>query len=144
LLHEESQLHQQLSQLASATGVDVDALLQSAEIVGGTKLIVCDVPNANAAMMRQWIDQIRKKSTDPVAVLFASAGDGKVTLIAGISNALVTAGQSAGKWIGPVAETVGGSGGGKPDLAQAGGKLPEKLAEALQVAKDAWRSMAKS
>lgn len=144
LLHEESQLHHQLSQLASATGVDVDALLQSAESVGGTKLIVCDVPNANVAMMRQWIDQIRKKSADPVAVLFASAGDGKVTLIAGISNALVTAGHSAGKWIGPVAETVGGSGGGKPDLAQAGGKLPEKLDEALQVAKDAWRSMAKS
>ena len=93
--------------------------------------------------MRQWIDQIRKKSKEPVAVLFANAGDGKVTLIAGISNSLVDEGFSAGKWIGPVAECVGGSGGGKPDLAQAGGKLPEKLADALRIAKETWRSTRK-
>ena len=62
-------------------------------------------------------------------------------LIAGISNSLVERGFSAGKWITPVAETVGGGGGGKPDLAQAGGKLPAKLPEALQIAKDTWHSM---
>jgi alanyl-tRNA synthetase len=141
LLSEEKQLHDQLAQLASGNSVDVDQLLASAEIVGGTRMIVCDVPNANAAMMRQWVDQIRKKSSEPVAVLFANASDGKVTLIAGISNSLVEKGLSAGKWIGPVANEVGGSGGGKPDLAQAGGKTPEKIADALRVAKDTWRSM---
>jgi alanyl-tRNA synthetase len=143
LLSEEDQLHGQLAQLASGQGVDVDQLLASAETVGNTRLIVSEVPNANAAMMRQWIDQIRKKSKEPVAVLFANAGDGKVTLIAGISNSLVDEGFSAGKWIGPVAECVGGSGGGKPDLAQAGGKLPEKLADALRIAKETWRSTRK-
>ncbi|MBM3966744.1 MAG: alanine--tRNA ligase, partial [Planctomycetes bacterium] len=141
LLGEEKQLHEQLTQLASGNSVDVDQLLASAELVGGTRMIVCDVPHANAAMMRQWVDQIRKKSTDPVAVLFANASDGKVTLIAGISNTLVEKGLSAGKWIGPVASEVGGSGGGKPDLAQAGGKAPEKIADALRVAKETWRSM---
>lgn len=141
LLGEEKQLHDQLAQLASGNSVDVDQLLASAELVGGTRMIVCDVPNANAAMMRQWVDQIRKKSTEPVAVLFANASDGKVTLIAGISNSLVEKGLSAGKWIGPVATEVGGSGGGKPDLAQAGGKTPEKIADALRVAKETWRSM---
>ena len=141
LLGEEKQLHDQLVQLASGNSVDVDQLLASAEVVGGTRLIVCDVPNANAAMMRQWVDQIRKKSSEPVAVLFANGTDGKVTLIAGISNSLVEKGLSAGKWIGPVATEVGGSGGGKPDLAQAGGKAPEKIADALRVAKETWRSM---
>ena len=67
--------------------------------------------------------------------------DDKVTLIAGISQSLVERGFSAGKWITPVAVTVGGGGGGKPDLAQAGGKHPEKLPEALQVAKDTWQKM---
>ena len=138
---DEKQLHDQLAHLASGNSVDVDQLLASAELVGGTRMIVCDVPNANAAMMRQWVDQIRKKSTDPVAVLFANASDGKVTLIAGISNTLVEKGLSAGKWISPVASEVGGSGGGKPDLAQAGGKAPEKIADALRVAKETWRSM---
>jgi len=141
LLSEEKQLHDQLAQLASGNSVDVDQLLASAEVVAGTRMIVCDVPNANAAMMRQWVDQIRKKSSEPVAVLFANASDGKVTLIAGISNSLVEKGLSAGKWIGPAANEVGGSGGGKPDLAQAGGKAPEKIADALRVAKETWRSM---
>jgi alanyl-tRNA synthetase len=141
LLSEESLLHGQLAQLSSGKGVDIDQLLLSAEQVGGTRLIVCDVPNANIAMMRQWIDQLRKKSTEPVAVLFANAADGKVTLIAGISQALVDKGLSAGKWISPVAQSVGGSGGGKPDLAQAGGKSPENLPDALRIAKETWHAM---
>jgi alanyl-tRNA synthetase len=57
-----------------------------------------------------------------------------VTLVAGISKQLQDRGISAGKWIGPVAQAVGGGGGGRPDLAQAGGKEPAKLPEALQVA----------
>jgi alanyl-tRNA synthetase len=141
LLTEESQLHDQLAKLATGGALDVDALVNEAELVHGTRLVVCDLPHANAAMMRQWVDQIRKKSSEPVAVLFATAGEGKVTLIASISPALVERGLSAGKWISPVAQAVGGSGGGKPDLAQAGGKLPEKIAEALEIAKSTWRAM---
>jgi alanyl-tRNA synthetase len=49
---------------------------------------------------------------------------------------------SAGRWIAPVAQEVGGSGGGKPDLAQAGGKSPEKIADAIKVAIATWRTMA--
>jgi hypothetical protein len=83
--------------------------------------------------MRQWIDQLRKKSADPIAVLLANCSDDKVTLIAGISNSLVERGFSAGKWITPVAETVGGGGGGngngngKPPKAGNGGNpKPDK------------------
>ena len=141
MLTEQLQLHQQLQQIASSGGLSVDDLLSQAELVSGTQLIVAETPHANAGMMRQWIDQLRKRSTEPIAILLANCVDDKVTLIAGISQTLVERGFSAGKWITPVAETVGGGGGGKPDLAQAGGKLPAKLPEALQVAKDTWHSM---
>lgn len=141
LLLEQTQLHQQLKQISSSGGLSIDDLLSQAELVSGTQLIVAETPHANAGMMRQWIDQLRKRTKEPIAILLANCVDDKVTLIAGISQNLVERGFSAGKWITPVAETVGGGGGGKPDLAQAGGKLPAKLPEALQVAKDTWHSM---
>ncbi len=141
MLQEQTQLHQQLQQISSQGGMSVDDLMGLAEMVSGTQLIVAETPHANPGMMRQWIDQLRKRSTEPIAILLANCMDDKVTLIAGISQTLVERGFSAGKWITPVAETVGGGGGGKPDLAQAGGKLPGKLPEALQVAKDTWHSM---
>jgi alanyl-tRNA synthetase len=72
----------------------------------------------------------------------ATSADAKVTLIAALSPSLVEKGLSAGRWIAPVAQEVGGSGGGKPDLAQAGGKSPEKIADAIQVAIATWRTMA--
>ena len=141
MLKEQTQLHEQLQQISSKGGISVEDLLSQAETVSGTQMIVAETPHANAGMMRQWIDQLRKRSTEPIAILLANCMDDRVTLIAGISQTLVERGFSAGKWITPVAETVGGGGGGKPDLAQAGGKLPGKLPEALQVAKDTWHSM---
>ncbi len=65
----------------------------------------------------------------------ASRADDKVTLVAGISRDLDDRGLNAGDWIKGAAEVVGGRGGGKPDMAQAGGKLPEKLPEALDAAR---------
>jgi alanyl-tRNA synthetase len=141
LLAEEKQLRGQIAQLASGGTVDVDAWLDEAEVIGGSRLIAREVPHANAAMLRQWIDQIRKKSRDPVAILLATPADGKVTLIAALSPSLVEKGLSAGRWIAPVAQEVGGSGGGKPDLAQAGGKSPEKIADAIRIAVQTWRAM---
>ena len=65
----------------------------------------------------------------------AGAGDGKVVLVAMCSDQLVQdAGVKAGDWVKAVAPVVGGGGGGKPTLAQAGGKRPEKLDEALATA----------
>nr|MCS5679424.1 DHHA1 domain-containing protein [Acidimicrobiales bacterium] len=70
-----------------------------------------------------------------IAVLLAGAEGGKVTLVAGISKDLEARGVSAGSWIRDVATVVGGKGGGRPDMAQAGGKLVEKIPEALAEAR---------
>ena len=119
-----------------------DDLLAKSELVDGVRLIVAETSGANPVLMRQWIDQLRKKGGEPVAVLLGGHSDGdKVTLIAGLSQALVDRQLSAGKWIGPVAAVVGGGGGGKADLAQAGGKNPAKLPEAMATAKRVWREM---
>jgi alanyl-tRNA synthetase len=86
--------------------------------------------------MRQCIDQLRRKAS-PIAVLLGSAEADKVTLVAGISRELEARGLSAGTWIKDPAAIVGGKGGGRADLAQAGGKLVDKLPEALSAARKA-------
>jgi alanyl-tRNA synthetase len=74
-------------------------------------------------------------------VLLASAEGDKVTLVAGISRELEARGLSAGEWIKEPATIVGGRGGGKPDLAQAGGKQADKLPAALDAARKSITSL---
>ena len=84
-------------------------------------------------VLRQLIDQLRKSA--PIAVLLGARQDeGKVMLVAGFSRDLVDRGLDAVAWVRTAAALVGGSGGGRPDMAQAGGKNPEKLADALGAA----------
>jgi alanyl-tRNA synthetase len=85
--------------------------------------------------MRHLIDQIRRQVSSSAVLLASRQGDDKVTLVAGVSRDLQDRGANAGSWIRPVAEAVGGGGGGRPDMAQAGGRHPEKLPEALEVAR---------
>jgi alanyl-tRNA synthetase len=86
--------------------------------------------------MRQLIDQIRKRAA-PCAILLAAAqGTDKVTLVAGVSRDLVDKGVNAGAWVRDVAPVVGGGGGGKPDMAQAGGKIPSNVPDALVKARE--------
>lgn len=142
LLDEQSKLATQASQLTGGGQMSADTLLQHATMVGSVTVVVAETPGATANLMRQWIDQIRKKSATPTAVLLASqAGADKVLIVAGVSKTLVERGISAGEWISRVAPIVGGGGGGKPDLAQAGGKLPEKIPEALEAARDSIRNL---
>jgi alanyl-tRNA synthetase len=84
--------------------------------------------------MRQCIDLLRRKGS-PIAVLLGSVEGDKVTLVAGISKELEARGLSAGDWIREAAAIVGGKGGGRADMAQAGGKLVDKLPEALEAAR---------
>ena len=77
--------------------------------------------------MRQLVDVLRRKQETGLAVLLITAADGKVQLVAGLSKDLIERGLHAGNWLKEVAPVVGGGGGGRPDLAQAGGKSPEKI-----------------
>ena len=119
--------------------ISIDELLNSAEEVAGVRIVVADAKGCNAAAMRQCIDQLRRKAS-PIAVLLGSTDNGKVTLVAGISREVESKGVSAGTWIREPASLVGGRGGGRADLAQAGGKLAAKLPEALAHAKQEIRS----
>ena len=109
-----------------------DDLLAAATAIGDTKVVTAALAGATPDELRQLIDVLRRKTPARLAVLLATAADGKVHLAAGLTPDLVAAGLSAGNWIKEVAPVVGGGGGGKPDLAQAGGKDPEKIPAALE------------
>jgi alanyl-tRNA synthetase len=97
--------------------------------VKGVKVLAHRVDNLERAQLRTLVDQLREKIGSGVVVL-GSASNGSVSLIVGVTKDLVGRVQ-AGKVIGPVAQKVGGKGGGRPDLAEAGGKDAGALDSAL-------------
>jgi len=97
--------------------------------VRGVKVLAHRVDNLERRQMRTLVDQLRDKLGSGVVVL-GSASDGNVALIASVTQDLTSRIQ-AGKVIGQVAQKVGGKGGGRPDMAEAGGKNPEALDSAL-------------
>jgi len=124
-------------QLKKGTAGDLqsaaDKLLAGAVDVNGAKIIVGEMPAAPEEQMRQQIDRLRQKAGSTVIVLGWSE-DGKVGLIAAVTDDLVKKGVKAGALVGEAAKVVGGKGGGRPTMAQAGGKEPAKLPDALQLA----------
>ena len=118
------------SSLATGGGRD---LLDEAEEVNGVQLLVARLDGADVKALRSAADRFKDKLRSGVVVLGSVEAD-KVYLVAGVTKDL-TDRLHAGKLIKPVAECVGGSGGGRPDFAQAGGTLPDKLDEALALVK---------
>lgn len=140
LLEEVRDLEKQVRELDQAGALSADSLLERGEQMEDVSVVICEIPGGNANLMRQLIDQVRKKS-DQSAVLLAAVQNSKVTLVAGLSQAVVDRGANAGNWVKQTATVLGGGGGGRPDMAQAGGKSPEKLPEALQEARRVIGSM---
>ncbi|MEW5769527.1 MAG: alanine--tRNA ligase [Pseudomonadota bacterium] len=128
----EKELDRYKSKLASSQGDDLAA--QAAD-VGGARVLAAQVDGADAKALRELADKLRDKLKSCVLVL-GSVQDGKVALIAAVTPDL-TARVKAGELVNFVAGQVGGKGGGKPDLAQAGGSEPDKLPGALREAQ-AW------
>jgi len=116
-------------------GPTVDQLIADAAELGGVKVIIAEV-SGGPNELRGMIDQLRRKAA-PVAVLLANGQEEekKVTLIAAFSRDLVERGLDAVAWVRATASVVDGSGGGRSDMAQAGGKLPDKLPQALEIAR---------
>ena len=122
--------------LSSASVVDVGA---EANDVGGVRVLVKKVAADSPAALRDLLDRFKDRIRSGVVVL-GSVNDSKVMLIAGVTKDLAKR-YHAGNIIKQVAAIVGGSGGGRPDMAQAGGSQPENLDNALKKALEIIRSM---
>jgi len=122
----EKEVQQLKSKLASGHGGDIAA---TAKDIGGTKVLAAQIDGADVRSLRDAMDRLKSKLGSSVIVL-ASVQEGKVLLVAGVSEDLV-ARIKAGEIAGLVAAKVGGRGGGRADFAQAGGTQPENLGAAL-------------
>jgi alanyl-tRNA synthetase len=122
----EKELSALKSKLASSQG---DELLAQAQDMNGVKVLAAKLDGADAAVLRETMDKLKDKLKSAV-ILLAAVSDGKVSLIAGVTADAI-AKVKAGELVNFVAQQVGGKGGGRPDMAQAGGTQPEHLAKAL-------------
>jgi alanyl-tRNA synthetase len=129
------QLEKQLSQASAKLSANRgDELTSQAQAIGPAKVLSTVVEGVDAAALRELMDQLKSKLGSAVVVLGA-ANEGKVSLIAGVTQDL-TAKVKAGELVNMVAQQVGGKGGGRPDMAQAGGTDPSRLEAALQSVPD--------
>ena len=110
----------------------IEDLWQQAETISGIRVLAASVPAADMAALRKVMDGLRDKLPDG-AILLAAAQEDKVQFVISLSPAAQERGLHAGKLIKEVASVCGGSGGGRPDMAQAGGKdsAPETISAAL-------------
>jgi len=115
-------------ELASAS---MDDIVSKMREVGGYQVITAKFEGTDLATLRDLGDRLKDKWPNAVVVL-ANAGEGKVEFLAMASEGAVKAGAHAGNLLKTVSKIAGGGGGGRPNMAQAGGKLPEKVDEALQ------------
>ncbi|QDT35460.1 alanine--tRNA ligase [Thalassoglobus polymorphus] len=124
-------LKQQLTQFTKASVKDaVSHLLENAEQVGDAKVVCHHLKDVDRETLREYADQLRQKGKS-IAVLLGAEIDGKVALLAAVSKDLVKQGVKAGDCVREAAKIVGGGGGGRPDLAEAGGKDASKIDSAL-------------
>ena len=103
--------------------------------IGGVKVLSVEIPDTDGNELRNLGDELKNKLGEGL-VFLASAKDGKVNLVAMATDGAVKAGVHAGNLIKAVAPIVGGGGGGRPNMAQAGGKLPDKTGQAVEAVKD--------
>ena len=124
---------QQKQQSKASAGAAVETARSIADQSDGP-VIVASLEVADAGDLRTAMDVIRKKRPDSAMLLGAVTGD-KVAFVASVPKAMIDDGLKAGDWVREVAKVAGGGGGGRPDMAQAGGKDPRKLEDALHTAR---------
>ncbi len=131
---EKKTLEKELARLKTklALGQGQDIASRAVEIKG-VKVLAATLEGADAKTLRETLDKLKEK-LKCAAIVLAAVSDGKVSLIAGVTADL-TGKIKAGELVNFVAQQVGGKGGGRPDMAQAGGTEPSKLASALQSVK---------
>ncbi|VAW54041.1 Alanyl-tRNA synthetase [hydrothermal vent metagenome] len=130
LKEQDKQLTQLKGKMASQAGNDLSS---QAEDIGGVKVLTAFLEGADSNTLRDTLDQLKNK-LGSAAIVLASDEGGKVKLIAGVSKDL-TKTIRAGDLVNIAAAEVGGKGGGRPDMAQAGGSNPAAIPQALEAAK---------
>jgi alanyl-tRNA synthetase len=122
----EKELQQALAKLSAQQGAD---LINQTVDIHGVKVLVAQLEGVEAKALRTMLDDLKNKLGSGI-ILLAIASNDKVNLIAGVTKDL-TAQVKAGELVNMVAQQVGGKGGGRPDMAQAGGSEPAQLPNAL-------------
>ena len=127
----EKELEQLKTKQASQAGAD---LAKQAEQINGVNVVVQQIDNVDAKALRTMVDDL-KNQLGTAIIVFGSVVDDKVNLIVGVTKDL-TDKIKAGELVGEMAQHVGGKGGGRPDMAMAGGSEPQHLSNALTFAKE--------
>lgn len=131
LIEENRKLAREISQIKKQNVLGaLDSLLGQAEKIADASLLVAEVEAEDAEDLRALGDSLRDH-LEPAAILLAAKSEGKVLFLSMVSKSLVSRGVHAGQVVKEAAQICGGGGGGRPDMAQAGGRLPDKLSEAL-------------
>ena len=133
LRNNEKEIQSLKSQIAI---VKSDSLLQTAETIGEHKIIVSQMEDIDAESLKDAAERLLQKIGNGAVVLGSIPEAGKVSIVAAFSSEVNKKGVQAGKFVGTIAKICGGGGGGKPNLAQAGGRDASKLPEALETAKN--------
>jgi len=136
ILAEAKHLQRENESLAAKLGnIEAGSLASKVKEINGVPVIAAKVQAADMNSLRNMADDLKQKLGSAV-ILLGSADNGKVNLIAGVTKDLIEKGFHAGKLVKEAASVCGGGGGGRPDMAQAGGKDPAKLDNALQIVED--------
>jgi alanyl-tRNA synthetase len=130
LITRSKQLEKEISSLKQALAAQAGSdLLSSAIEINGIKVLIADLDGVETKSLRGMVDDLKNKMQSGI-IMLATANDDKVGLIAGVTKDL-TGQVKAGELVNMVAQQVGGKGGGRPDMAQAGGSQPENITTAL-------------
>lgn len=136
IIEENKLLKKEIEELKKASiGSEINEIACTAENIGKVKLITKEFSDYNIKDLRDISDEIKTKVSQ-VIMVFATSSGGKATLLVSVSDDLLDKGYHAGKIIKELAKHIGGGGGGKADMAQAGGKKPDGISKAFEVAKE--------
>ncbi|MBA7715785.1 Alanine--tRNA ligase [subsurface metagenome] len=137
LIKDNKKLSKELRSAAKASGSDVMAearqLLQKCEKIGDTSIIIGRLDATHIEQAREAVDMLKKKAKS-AAIVLGFGEDDKATLLAGMTDDLIKKGLKAGDILKAIAPIIDGGGGGRPQMAQAGGKNPRKINDALKKA----------
>ncbi len=140
LARERKRLEKAVKQGGGAAGggtlPDIESLAAGAEEIAGAAVLAAAVEAPDAKALLEVLDRVKGRLGD-AAILLGTTADGRVHLVASVAPSLVERGVKAGVVVRAAAECVGGGGGGRDTMAQAGGRDPEKLADAIEAARAA-------